>query len=81
MASLTVLLFASYAEAFAAQALSVEVPSGATVGDLINVLKKKPGGETLPAVPLVAVNQEYASADRVLHPGDEIAIIPATAGG
>ena len=35
----------------------------------------------MPSAPLVAVNEEYARYDRVLVPGDELALIPPVAGG
>ena len=31
--------------------------------------------------PMIAVNETYASADTVLHDGDELAFIPPVAGG
>jgi len=31
--------------------------------------------------PLIAVNESYASADTLLHDGDELAFIPPVAGG
>ena len=30
---------------------------------------------------MVAINQEYATDDQAIHPGDEIAIIPPVSGG
>src|SRR5947209_4921260 len=35
----------------------------------------------LPPVPMVAVNEQYASQDRELRQGDEVALIPPVAGG
>ena len=44
-----------------------------------------PGGQQpqriLPAAPLVAVNERYASLDSVINEGDEVALIPPVAGG
>lgn len=79
--TVTVLLFASYADVFGRSALEVEVPGGATVGDLLAVIGRMPGAERLPPRPLVAVNEEYATSDRALAPTDEVAIIPPVAGG
>ena len=76
-----VLLFASYADALKTPVLGVDLPEGSTVGDLISAVRKAPGGESLPPAPLVAVNLEYAGPDHRLSMGDEIALIPATAGG
>jgi molybdopterin converting factor subunit 1 len=79
--TVTVLLFASYAEALGATSLDVEVRVGATVGDVLGHLRALPGADRLPPSPLVAVNERYAKADRVLAAGDEVAVIPPVAGG
>lgn len=82
--SVTVLLFASYADAFGASSLSVELPTKATkatVADVIADLRRRPGAELLPSTPLVAVNQRYASSTSEVRAGDEVAIIPPVAGG
>lgn len=79
--TVTVLLFASYADALGRPSLELALPSGATVGDAVLGLTSLPGADRLPPGPLVAVNQRYASPDQVLQPGDEIAVIPPVAGG
>lgn len=79
--SVTVLLFASYADALGAPSLSVELPAGATVADVLSAVRRRPGAERLPPRPLVAVNQRYASPASPVGPGDEIALIPPVAGG
>ena len=79
--SVTVLLFASYADALGASSLSVDLPAGATVADVLTRLRGKPGAEQLPPAPLVAVNQRYATAHTIVRTGDEVAIIPPVAGG
>ena len=79
--SVTVLLFASYADAFGAPSLSVELPPEATVADLLEEIGRRPGSDVLPAMPLVAVNQRYAPASAPLRSGDEVALIPPVAGG
>jgi molybdopterin converting factor subunit 1 len=79
--SVTVLLFASYADALGASSLSVSLPPDATVADLLAELRTRPGAERLPPSPLVAVNQRYASGASVVRPGDEVAVIPPVAGG
>ena len=79
--TVTVLLFASYADVLGRSALDVEVPDGATVRELLAVIGRLPGAERLPPRPLVAVNEEYAAADQTLAHTDEIAIIPPVAGG
>lgn len=79
--TVTVLLFASYAEALGAPTIEVDVPAGARVSDLLGAIRGRPGADRLPPRPLVAVNQRYASPEQHLHAGDEVAVIPPVAGG
>jgi molybdopterin converting factor subunit 1 len=79
--TVTLLLFASYADAFGASSLDMELPRESTVGELLEAIRSRPGAERLPPRPLVAVNQTYAALDSVVHDGDEIALIPPVAGG
>jgi len=79
--TVAVLLFASYADALGSDRIAVELPADASVRELIEHVRRLPGAERLPPVPLVAVNQEYATAQQRLTAGDEVAIIPPVAGG
>ncbi|MDB4875398.1 MAG: thiamine protein [Gemmatimonadetes bacterium] len=79
--TVTVLLFASYADALGADSLALEMASGSTVGDVLGHVRALPGAGRLPAEPLMAVNERYAKRDRLLAHGDEVAIIPPVAGG
>ena len=79
--TVTVLLFASYADLLGARSLQVELPTGATVRELVSTLAAMPGASRLPPRPLVAVNQSYARESTILNVGDEIAVIPPVAGG
>ena len=79
--TVTVLLFASYADLLGARSLDIELPAGATVRQLIERLAGFPGADRLPPRPLVAVNQGYAKESQVLTQGDEVAVIPPVAGG
>lgn len=78
----SVLLFASYAEAFGAPVVDVTLPAGATVASLLTRVREiAPVGAKLLPAPMVAINQAYALAtDRIVQ-GDEVAIIPPVAGG
>ena len=76
-----VLLFASYADAFGAPAVSVTISDGATVKELLARVKEMAVGHSLPPAPLIARNQEYAAPGDVIRAGDEIALIPPVAGG
>ncbi|MDQ8165168.1 MAG: MoaD/ThiS family protein [Gemmatimonadota bacterium] len=53
---------------------------GATVNDLLAAVRQLAAGKALPPA-AVAVNCEYATAQQLLKPGDEVAIIPPVAGG
>ena len=79
--TVTLLLFASYADALGASSLDMQLPGGSTVGELLLALRSRPGADRLPPKPLVAVNQAYASLDSVVREGDEVALIPPVAGG
>jgi molybdopterin converting factor subunit 1 len=79
--SVTVLLFASYADALGGPSVEVDVPSDATVDAVLGAVLALPGAAQLPKRPLVAVNQRYARSGTTLRPGDEIALIPPVAGG
>lgn len=76
-----VLLFASYADAFGTRKLLVPVQAPCVVADLVAAVRTMPGGDRLPASPLVAVNQTFAAPDRVIGAADEVALIPPVAGG
>jgi molybdopterin converting factor small subunit len=77
---LSILLFASYAEAFGAPSVGVELHDGASVDDLMRRIREMAGARGLPPA-AVAVNQEYAPLSQRLVAGDEVAIIPPVAGG
>jgi molybdopterin converting factor small subunit len=79
--TVTVLLFASYADSLGAQSMRFEMPHGATVSDVVGRVRALPGAERLPSEPLTAVNERYARGSRVLEAEDEVAIIPPVAGG
>jgi molybdopterin converting factor subunit 1 len=73
----TVRLFAMLRERAGAGEVALDLPDGARVTDAIAEL-----GEVTAGIPLVmAVNREYARDDRVLDPGDELALIPPVSGG
>ncbi len=81
MMSLPVLVFASYADAFGARTVQVPLAAPCTVADVVNAMRLLPGGDRLPAKPLVAVNQTYANMYASVNEGDEVALIPPVAGG
>jgi molybdopterin converting factor subunit 1 len=79
--TVTVLLFASYADALGRHSLVLDVESGTTVTDVVERVRALSNDGQLPPAPMVAVNERYASRDCVLRPGDEVALIPPVAGG
>ncbi len=79
--TVTVRLFASYAEILGHSHLELTIPEGSTVADVVRSVNELPGGGGLPPAPLVAVNYSYAPSLRALADGDEIALIPPVAGG
>ncbi len=81
MSTVTVQLFASYAESFGGPTLELTLKSGSTVADLLDHLRLLPGASILPDSPRVAVNRKFASEDQLVDGRDEIALIPPVAGG
>jgi molybdopterin converting factor subunit 1 len=67
----------------------VELPAGATVGELLRVLRDRTSNqamgdedqERLWRSLAVAVNQEYGSPGAVLREADEVALLPPVSGG
>ena len=73
----TVRLFAILRERAGAAEVVLDLPDGARVADALAKLHEL--AEGLPLV--MAVNREYADAQRTLAPGDELALIPPVSGG
>ena len=73
----TVRLFAILRERAGAAEVVLDLPDGARVADALAKLHEL--AEGLPLV--MAVNREYADAQRMLGPGDELALIPPVSGG
>ena len=78
---MSILLFASYADAFGARRLAVPVSAPCSVRDVVDAMRRLPGGHVLPAAPLVAVDRVWAGLDATIEPGTEVAVIPPVAGG
>ena len=81
--TINVRLFAVLRERAGGGALELQLPAGATVGDALAELRCRPGlGEALTRIDVAtAVNREWARAETVLEPGDELALIPPVSGG
>jgi MoaE-MoaD fusion protein len=77
----TVRLFAATADAVGQRRLEGDW-AGLTPPQLLAVLQEEyPGLARLTAALAVAVNRDYAEADRLLQDGDEVALIPPVSGG
>jgi len=81
VSTVTVQLFASYAELLGAPAVELPLTPGTTVRDLIYRIRSLPGASSLPNAPRVAVNRSFAASDQLIQANDEIALIPPVAGG
>jgi molybdopterin converting factor small subunit len=81
VSTVTVQLFASYAELLGAPTIELSLAPNSTVRELLHHIRLLPGASMLPAAPRVAVNRSFASVDQRIQPSDEIALIPPVAGG
>lgn len=81
MSTVTVQLFASYAECFGGSTLEIPLGPTSTVGDVVETIRSLPGAFFLPQSLRVAVNKKFASPDQLVGPTDEVALIPPVAGG
>jgi MoaE-MoaD fusion protein len=70
-------LFAMLRERAGKDRLTLELPDGARVADALDELSELAGGMPL----VMAVNRDYATPDRPLDAGDELALIPPVSGG
>jgi molybdopterin converting factor small subunit len=79
--TVTVQLFASYADILGAPTVELPLTPGTTVQDLLQRLRCLPGASALPPAPRIAVNRTFATGEQLIAPSDEIALIPPVAGG
>jgi MoaE-MoaD fusion protein len=82
MTTVNVRLFAGLHDLVGKRDLVLELPDGATIGDLRDQL-----GEEYPVVQaflgtlVCAVDEEYVPSEHVLREGDNVALIPPVSGG
>ena len=81
MSTVSVQLFASYAEILGSSTVELPHVPGSTVHDLLQQIRALPGADRLPRTPRVALNRTFATPDQTVHADDEIALIPPVAGG
>ena len=76
------LFFASLKDIVGARQLQLDVPPGATVGDVLTRLEANyPRMKAYRRVVLAAVNEEYVDQAAGIQEGDEVAIFPPVSGG
>ena len=79
---LSVLLFAAAREIAGAESIELELPESATISQARGaLLRSVPALATRSGTLLWAVNNEYASGDRVLNSSDVVACFPPVSGG
>lgn len=77
-----VLFFGILKEIVGRQAESVELPEGVRVSEVLSrYVQRFPRLDAMLPSLAIAVNQEYSGADRPLHDGDEVGLLPPVSGG
>lgn len=82
MATVNVRLYAGLQDMIGARDVKLQLPDGATIGQLRERL-----GEEYPVVQaflptlVCAVDEEYVPSEHVLRDGDHVALIPPVSGG
>ena len=82
MNDVNVLLFGMAREIVSASEIRLPAPPGTTTASILDALvERHPAlGQWKPFL-RVALNREYAPPERVVSPGDEVAVIPPVSGG
>jgi molybdopterin synthase catalytic subunit len=76
------LFFASLKDIVGSRELDFDVPSGATVNDLLERLEARyPGLRPYRSIVLTSLNEDYVERSTVVSDGDEVAIFPPVSGG
>jgi molybdopterin converting factor subunit 1 len=76
------LLFAVLRDIVGKDQIDLTIPEGSTPADVWDMIRRDSSRLHLfERPPMIAVNEEYASPDRRLQEGDEIAFIPPVSGG
>lgn len=77
----TILFLASYREMSGTSRISLALPAGATIAEMLALVCARytdlPDSDRI----VVAVNNEYQDGSFVLDDGDEVALIPPVSGG
>jgi molybdopterin synthase catalytic subunit len=76
------LFFATLKDIVGSRQMSLDVPSGTTVADLLTQLERTyPRIKEYRSVVLTAINEEYVDPRTLIADGDEVAIFPPVSGG
>ena len=77
-----VLVFGALKDMFGRSADTLDLPEGACVEAVLSHYARQTPRfvDLLPSL-AVSVNQEYSAPDSILHPGDEVALLPPVSGG
>jgi molybdopterin converting factor subunit 1 len=76
------LFFATLKDIVGSRELRLDVPSGATVGDVLTHLEGNyPKVKAYRPIVLTAINEEYVDLSATVRDGDEVAIFPPVSGG
>jgi molybdopterin synthase sulfur carrier subunit len=77
-----VLYFAQVREAMGTESEMLDVDDGATVDDVVAVLRSRTQWASIAALPLsYAVNEEIVRPDKSVRDGDRLALLPPVSGG
>lgn len=80
--NIQVLLFAQAKQIVGQSSLQIELPDQATVSDLLNhVVQAAPELQPMQTSLLVAVNNQFADGQQVIHGSDTVACFPPVSGG
>lgn len=75
------LAFGIAKDIFGWQTIQLQLDDAANAGNVKAILEQQYPQLKELASYMIAVNDEYANADTIIHPGDEVAIIPPVSGG
>lgn len=76
-----VLLFARYAERAGAPIVEIDVTDGSSLAALWDEVRRRFPALSGDASPLMAIDRAYATPDRQVAPGMEVAFFPPVSGG
>lgn len=82
MPKVSVRLFAGLREMIGERDIEVELPAGATVGELrTQIGQQYPIVQAFLTTLVCAVDEEYVPSEYILREGDRVALIPPVSGG